>query len=299
MTRYPTHYQTCTHPENFLCDFAGFYREADRRTSELRERGVRHEWHVPYGDHPSQIADVFYPPGASAMSPVFVFLHGGGFSEGHPDHYGFLAGPFIERGVIFVSAGYRLAPEASLEDSIDDGGALLAWISSEADALGIDRTRVFTGGHSAGAIIWASLATSVDWQAQHRLPTDVIAGAVLISGVYDFQQRQQLRSLPPLTPDDPLLFLEPLRAMGPSCAPLLIAAGSPELNRVGWPDDLFEMNAHSLHAAAAAKGVPTELIILSDLDHRMTAEVLGDRAGLLFPAAQRLIDGPRRRNQST
>jgi arylformamidase len=282
-----------------LCDFAGFYEEADRRTGELRARGVRHDWHVPYGPHPSQLLDVFFPEPARETGAAFVFLHGGGFLEGHPDHYGFLAEPFVDRGVVFVSAGYRLAPEASLADAIDDGAAVLQWLLGQVRVLRIDPHRIYVGGHSAGAMIWASLATRTDWQASMRLPPDVVAGAVLVSGVYDFNVRQQLRSLPPLDADDPLLSLEPLRTIGPHSSPLVIAAGSPELNRVDWPGDLFETSARALAAAAAASGVEHTLVVLGDHDHRRTAEALGEPDGPLFAAVQELLAGSPRHPRST
>ena len=118
-----------------------------------------HELDIAYGSDVRQRLDLYFPDSSStAGRPVFLFLHGGGFREGDPTLYGYLAEPYLRRGVIFGSVGYRLTPEAYLPDSIRDLEDALAWCFANLGARGGDPTRIILAGHSAGAILTAHVA---------------------------------------------------------------------------------------------------------------------------------------------
>src|ERR1700712_1535331 len=87
--------------------WADEYADYSRFSSSIREDydavlGLR------YGAADRHILDVYLPRVRLADAPVFVFFHGGALEEGHPRRYGFLGRPYLERGAIFISAGYRL-----------------------------------------------------------------------------------------------------------------------------------------------------------------------------------------------
>jgi acetyl esterase/lipase len=127
--------------------------------------------------------------------PVFLVLHGGGFREGDPTLYGFLADQYLERGIAFASVGYRLSPECSLPETFLDVENAVGWCIANLPSRGIDVARLALSGHSAGAIVTARLATRDNWQAPHGVPSDVIKAAVPVSGVYDFMDASERQEL--------------------------------------------------------------------------------------------------------
>src|SRR3990172_12948637 len=73
-------YPTQMHPSSSGIDWIAFYDKIDALTEETRKE-FKHELDIPYGDDPKQKLDLYLPQPASA-SPVYVFIHGGGFVEG-------------------------------------------------------------------------------------------------------------------------------------------------------------------------------------------------------------------------
>ena len=257
-----TGYHSFRFPDDFDISWPDFYRQADARAAQVR-RTVRNERHVLYGDHPFQLLNVFLPA-APAAAPLFLFAHGGGFREGHPDHYDSLAPAFVEAGAIFVTYGYRLRPEADMPEAVDDGAHAVAWAFRNAARLGGDPARIFIGGHSAGAMIAASLAVRDDWQAPLGLPPDVIRGAALISGRYD----ASVRRLPER---------------------MVIAFGPAEKNRRGADPSLLARSSRDFAAVIERAGGSVELVPVEGADHRDTARMLGEAGSPVFDAVERMI----------
>ena len=157
--------------------------ESRRRTDELR-RDFAHELDVAYGPHPRQRADVYLPDGPPA-GPVLVFLHGGGFRVGDHGSVGYHGRPYLERGAIFVTMGYRLVPDLRFPEMCDDVEAGLNWLADHAAAKGGDPDRIHLSGHSAGAALAAMVALR---PLELRSP-DLVRGLVAISGLYDYRER--------------------------------------------------------------------------------------------------------------
>jgi acetyl esterase len=61
-------------------------------------------------------------------------------------------------GAVVVCVDYRKAPEHSLDDAYDDALAAVRWVFDQADALGVDDTRIGVGGDSAGGNVAAVVA---------------------------------------------------------------------------------------------------------------------------------------------
>lgn len=91
--------------------------------------------------------------------PAILRMHGGGYVIGSD----FTALPRLQQisrnsDCVVVSVEYRLAPETPFPGSLDDNYAALQWLHANAEALGVDRTRISVMGESAGGGHAAMLA---------------------------------------------------------------------------------------------------------------------------------------------
>jgi acetyl esterase len=105
---------------------------------------------------------LFEPAGhkPSDRSPAIVFFHGGGWKSGAPSQFFWQSDYLARRGMVAISAQYRLQPKApSVKDCISDAQAAVAYVRAHAAELGIDPDRIAAGGGSAGGHLAA--ATSV------------------------------------------------------------------------------------------------------------------------------------------
>lgn len=132
---------------------------------------------VPYGPHPDEWSIVF-PVGPRA--PLHVFVHGGYWQELTAAESLHMAPGFVERGIAFAAVNYTLAPQASLDDIVDQCRRAVASLTVEASAdPGYDADDVQLSGHSAGAQLVAMVVGGDN--------TPGVRSAVLLSGVFDLE----------------------------------------------------------------------------------------------------------------
>ncbi|MCG3190094.1 MAG: hypothetical protein LKCHEGNO_02703 [Burkholderiaceae bacterium] len=145
---------------------------------------------IKYGPDARQALDVFVPQAASGPRPVLVFVHGGAFVAGNKRSPG---SPFYDNvmlaavrgGAVGVNMTYRLAPQHRWPTGAIDVGEAIKWVHENIAAHGGDPKRVVLVGHSAGAVHVASyVAFPQFWKAGGI----GLAGAVLVSGLYDFEK---------------------------------------------------------------------------------------------------------------
>ncbi|MFT7723958.1 MAG: alpha/beta hydrolase [Roseateles sp.] len=99
-----------------------------------------------------------YAPGDGRL-PVLLYLHGGGFTIGDLETHDSLCRQLsLRSGAAVLSLDYRLAPEHRFPAAVDDAWAGLAWLHEQADALGLDGSRLAVGGDSAGGTLAAGAA---------------------------------------------------------------------------------------------------------------------------------------------
>lgn len=125
-----------------------------------------------YGDHPSQLVELFLPAGERAPGrlPVVVMVHGGCWQSAvaGPGLLRAAAGALARKGLAVWSVGYRRVDEegGGYPGTYADVAAAIELLLSEAEQRGLDPGNVVFFGHSAGAhlALWAA--------SRHRLPKD-------------------------------------------------------------------------------------------------------------------------------
>jgi para-nitrobenzyl esterase len=101
-------------------------------------------------------------PSAAGL-PVFVWIHGGSFTNGSGANPGYDGTAFARDGVVCVTINYRLGADGFLElpgadpnRGLRDMIAALTWVRDSIGAFGGDPGRVTLAGESAGAMAAAT-----------------------------------------------------------------------------------------------------------------------------------------------
>jgi acetyl esterase/lipase len=183
---------------------------------------------IKYGPAERHLLDVFAPAGASGPRPVLIFVHGGAFIRGHKRMPG---SPFYDNimlwaarnGMVGVNMTYRLAPQSPWPAGAEDVAAGVRWVTASIASNGGDVGRIFLMGHSAGATHVASYVAIPEFHGTKGLG---LAGAVLVSGIYDLTQAAMSEGGLAYFGSDPAQRAErsSQRGLLNSTTPLLLAA---------------------------------------------------------------------------
>jgi acetyl esterase len=109
---------------------------------------------IPSGDGPMPVR--VYDPQADkeVAAPTLIFFHGGGLVAGSIDTHDSICRRLANAsGIIVLSVGYRLAPEARFPSGLSDAGHAIDWIKENASRFNINPQRIAIGGESAGALL--------------------------------------------------------------------------------------------------------------------------------------------------
>ena len=214
-----------------------------------------------FGDDPSQSLIVY--PASDPGSPVLVFMHGGGWTNGYKEEMAFLAPVLNAAGFTLVSSSYRLAPRYVFPAQRDDAAEAVALTWRLAEHYGYDRDAIFIGGHSAGAHLTSLLAVTSNWQAPRGLPSDVIKGCLPISATFDFTPGCGLSMRPRfLGPEGIFNEVEasPIFKLGDSAPPFFIAFGTKDFPHLMVQSEKFAL-------VVRARGWAAETLEIPDATH--------------------------------
>jgi triacylglycerol lipase len=144
---------------------------------------------VAYGPHERNRIDIFTAATrAESVRPVLVFVHGGGFlagdkhAEGSP-FYSNIGQWAVRNGFNAVTFTYRLAPQHKWPSGIEDLRLIMDFLQRDGAAYGLNASRVFLMGQSAGAAHVAGYIAHADLYAPKP---HCVRGLILLSGIYDF-----------------------------------------------------------------------------------------------------------------
>ena len=144
---------------------------------------------VPYVNdgHERHLLDIYTPDKpADGPLPVMFWIHGGGWQAGNKSDVALKPKVLTERGFVFVSTNYRLLPEVTMDVLIQDVATSLGWVHRNISKHGGDPTRIFVGGHSAGAQLAALICIDDRYLRKQGVSFDVLKGCVPVDGdTYD------------------------------------------------------------------------------------------------------------------
>lgn len=171
--------------------------------------------------------DIYYPENATDC-PTVVWFHGGGLSKGNKS----IPGRLKNSGLIVIAVNYRLLPQATLSECIDDAAASVAWAFGEVEKYGGDKRKIFISGHSAGGYLTNMIGLDKKWLHKYNIDADSIAGLIPFSGhaISHFAYRES-KGMKPTQPS--IDEFAPLYYVRPDAPPLIIISGDREMELFG------------------------------------------------------------------
>ncbi len=153
---------------------------------------------IVYGDTEVDLLDVYrFRNRDDEKLPVIVNVHGGGWVHGSKDTYRFYCMSLARQGFAVVNFNYRLAPKFKFPAPVVDTNKVFTWLTEHAEEYGIDLSKVFAVGDSAGAQIlgsYAAVCTNAEYAKLYGLdvPKDLkIKALALNCGVYNLLSRKK------------------------------------------------------------------------------------------------------------
>jgi acetyl esterase/lipase len=211
--------------------------------------------------------DIYHPRHMTPGAPVIVFFYGGAWQTGDKGDYLFAAEALATTGSIVVVPDYRLYPEVTFPGFLEDGAAAVAWTFGNIGRYGGDPRSIFLAGHSAGAYIAVMLALNREYLVKAGIPDAKLAGAIGMSGPYDFLPltRADVKPILEVVPD--MRVTQPITYARADAPPLLLTHGDKDVT-VG------PYNTHHLADRIRALGGRVEDHYYPGLDHVDTAIAL-------------------------
>ena len=137
---------------------------------------------LAYGDDPRQKLDLFGPDlDGSGEGPLLVFIHGGYWRALDRSPFSHMAKGPNAHGVTVAIPSYRLCPQVSMAELIDDLRQAVGFLYQRYNRP------MAIAGHSAGGHLTACML-GTDWPAYHAtLPAGIARHGYSISGLFDLE----------------------------------------------------------------------------------------------------------------
>ncbi len=240
---------------------------------------------VAYGSSPLQKMDIFpAPESADAPSPIVVYIHGGYWKVGDKAGYRFPAQVFNPKGITWITLNYRLAPDVTLDDIVDDVRSAITWIYHHAADFGGDRDRIIVAGSSAGGHLSGMIAAT-GWPSEYSLPENVIKGIAAASGLYDLEPFRHTSQKEYLKLDDASVVRNsPAQHLPRTELPMLIIWAGKET-----PE--FIRQSRDYGELCRQAGNPVATLEYPDHNHFSLAREYNNAASDLVRGMQKLVEG--------
>ncbi len=231
-----------------------------------------------------QLLDIYLPPKGKGPRPLVLYIHGGGWMNGDPRHFGSLANfpavaaKLASEGFVVAAMEYRHGLEARFPAQVQDARAALRFLKGNAAKYGIDTARTGIIGGSAGAHISALAALSCGDGSLDLVGTKATPGSECVQalvgwyGVYDvpalFAARtggrdggiEALLGCTTPCPADKLASVSPVHYLDKADPPTLLIHGTEDKT-------VPVSQSHLLEARMKALGVPVTAVYIDGMDH--------------------------------
>jgi|ERR1700722_13793298 arylformamidase len=247
----------------------GSWRERWRERSEAVLPRPIDRLNLVYGLRPRQKIDLF--PCGSVLAATVVFIHGGFWTRNSKETFRFLVRGIHAAGCNAAFLGYTLAPEARMDEIVEEARESGRWLVSRLGEFGLASRPFVTIGWSAGAQLAAMIVDE-----------PYVAAGMGIGGIYDLRpmrdasvndvlrlgEEEAIRNSPTLNPPR-------------VSKPFVVVYGAREL-------PAFKKQSEDFHAALVSAGSPTEKIVLPDHTHHSELDELFAAEGRLVQETARL-----------
>ena len=254
---------------------------------------------VPYAEPAleRQVLDI-YAPKVGKNLPVVCWIHGGGWQAGDKSDVQIKPQWFVDRGFVFVSTNYRLLPNVEMHVIFEDVAKSIGWVSKHIGKYGGDGSKLFIGGHSAGAQLAALMCADERYLKVQGVTFASIKGCVPVDGdTYDLpaiietaETRRRVHKQPPYkfghrekfenTPEKHVEYSAVTHiSKGKAIPPFLI------LHVADHPD--VSAQAQRLGAVLTEAGIPNKVFGAKETNHRRINAELGEPDN---PVTKELLD---------
>lgn len=215
---------------------------------------------LQYGLAAAERLDLFPVPIPRQPSPLFIFIHGGYWRSQSKEDAALMAKAFTDMGIAVATLEYTLLPCATLPEVVREVRSAVAWLHKNVSKFGVNPSQFYVGGSSAGAHLVGMLLAS-HWQEEFDIPSDLIKGAVALSGLFDIEP------LCDIGPNEWLRLesnqaqaLSPIHLVPDIAPPLILAVG-------GLETEGFKRQTKAYEAAWKAKGHSVLTVAAPDRNH--------------------------------
>lgn len=133
-----------------------------------------------------------YAAASDSPQPLIVYAHGGYYVGDDKEDFTYYCQKLASYGYVVANIDYQLAPEGRYPTQILQANEAIAYLSDHAEEYGIDMSRVFIGGDSAGAHLASQMGlyyTNESFRASIggscALAPEQLRGVLLLCGYYN------------------------------------------------------------------------------------------------------------------
>ena len=154
--------------------------------------------YATYGDRQLRL-DLYMPkPKPAGLIPGIVVIRGGGWRQGDKNGFAPIAAGLAAKGLAAACIEYRVLPDVTIADAVQDTKAAVRWMRAEGKRYGIQADAIGAIGGSAGGHLVALLATSsnvskLEGSGGHAGVSSRVQAVVPMAPVVDFMTMSQSR----------------------------------------------------------------------------------------------------------
>ncbi|TKT70016.1 alpha/beta hydrolase [Afipia massiliensis] len=242
--------------------------EWDRLSAEMRARHPQ-SLDLRYGPRERNRIDFLK---ANNGGPTLVFIHGGYWQTRAKETFAFCARGPMAHGINVALIGYTLAPDATLDQIVDEVRTGIDTLVNELPALGSSADNMVVSGWSAGGHL-----SSMTLGHPH------IKAGLLISGIYDLEPIRHSYLNAKLGLDEAMSRRNsPVLQPGGVDKPLVVVAGSGEL-------PLLRKQSADFAAHRAVHGLPVVYEEIPGANHFTMMDELASPSGRLITLVRQLF----------